>query len=158
MLEDKAGMSHSSDAVAGVFSSGSWSIERRLAHANIVAMVEKLPVSARLRTVEDKNLNFKAVAAVRDFVQDLPDFKAHNGIAAWHEGTLHALKKLRMLGCTFATELQRRHAVMKGHRSYRVTLKASLAKRNLLPNKNVPNIIWHVVVGEHKDRQYADGE
>ena len=38
---------------------------------------------------------------------------------------------------------------MEGHRSYRVTLEASLAKRNLLPNAIVPNIIWHVVVEEH---------
>jgi hypothetical protein len=148
-LEDKAGMSHSSDAVAGVFSSGSWPIQRRRAYANIVEMVERLPVTGRLRTVEDQDLSKKVVKAVRDFARNLPDWKAHNGIAAWHEGTLHVLKQLRTLGCTFATELDRRHAVMQGHRSYGVTLEAPLAKRKLLPNTNVPKIIWHVVVEEH---------
>ena len=43
------GLLKSPDALAGVFSSGSWSHERRQAYDQIVAMLKKLPVTPRLR-------------------------------------------------------------------------------------------------------------
>ena len=105
---------NSPDALAGVFSCGSWSHERIQAYDQIVAMLKKLPVGARLRSDDDRKLNSKAVVAVNAFLTDLPDFKDHNGIAAWHEGSPHVLKKLQNIGSTFASELLRRQTVMAG--------------------------------------------
>jgi hypothetical protein len=64
-------------------------------------MLMKLPATARLRNDNDIKLNSESVVAVKAFLKDLPDFKEHNGIAAWHEGATHALKKLQNIGSAF---------------------------------------------------------
>jgi hypothetical protein len=141
----------SPDALAGVFSSGSWSHERRQAYDQIVAMLKKLPVTARLRNEGDIKLNSESVVAVKAFLKDLPDFKEHNGIAAWHEGSMHVLKKLQNIGSRFASELLRRQTVMAGHCSFRVVLENGPGLQNLLPTQTLPNIIWHVIVADKCD-------
>jgi hypothetical protein len=137
---------NSPDALAGVFSCGSWSHERIQAYDQIVAMLKKLPVGARLRSDDDRKLNSKAVVAVNAFLTDLPDFKDHNGIAAWHEGSPHVLKELQNIGSTFSSELLRRQTVMAGRCSFRVVLETVPGLQNLLPTQTLSNIIWHVIV------------
>ena len=115
----------------------------------IVPMLNKLPAAGgRLRNPDDEKVNAESVKAVRAFLEDLPDFKDHHGIAAWHGGSMHVLKKLGNIGGAFATELLPRHAVMPGQRSYRVTLEPSTALQKLRPDTTLPNIIWHVVVDD----------
>ena len=138
------------DTFAGVFSSGSWSHDTRMAYDKIVAMLNKLPAAGgRLRNADDEKVNAESVKAVKAFLEDLPDFKHHHGIASWHEGSKHVLKKLDNIGGTFATELLRRRSVMAGQRSFRVTLEPSTAQQKLQPNATLPNIIWHVVVDDN---------
>jgi hypothetical protein len=121
-----------------------------MAYDKIVAMLNKLPAAGgRLRNADDEKVNAESVKAVKAFLEDLPDFKHHHGIASWHEGSKHVLKKLDNIGGTFATELLRRRSVMAGQRSFRVTLEPSTAQQKLQPNATLPNIIWHVVVDDN---------
>jgi hypothetical protein len=128
MSKGVAGNAQLPDTFAGVFSSGSWSHDTRMAHDKTVPTLNKLSAAGgRLRNPDDEKVNAESVKAVRAFLEDLPDFKDHNGVAAWHEGSMHVLKKLGNIGGAFATELLRRHAVMPGQRSYRVTLEPPTA-------------------------------
>jgi hypothetical protein len=93
------------DTFAGVFSSGSWSHDTRMAYDKIVAMLNKLPAAGgRLRNADDEKVNAESVKAVKAFLEDLPDFKHHHGIASWHEGSKHVLKKLDNIGGTFCQQ------------------------------------------------------
>ena len=54
------------DTFVGVFSSGSWSHDTRMAYDKIVAMLNKLPAAGgRLRNADDEKVNAESVKAVK---------------------------------------------------------------------------------------------
>jgi hypothetical protein len=138
----------------GVFAVGSWTPERRASHQEILLLVHALPpTSSRLAGTDHKKTRVLAMNAVDKFVKDLPSVTEGDGIAAWHEPSVHAVQWFMKLSPAFRSELSRRVTTKKGLMCYRVScewpqLGHSEGSRPATKSKTPLQCVWHVVVPE----------
>ena len=131
----------------GVFAVGSWTPEHRDAYQEILSLVRALPpASSRLTSADDKKTRALALTGVDKFLKDLTSGPEGDGLAAWHEPSVHAVQWFMKLSPAFRSELWRRARTKKGRRCYRVSCEwAQLGKKRNPALK----CVWHVVVPEN---------
>ena len=131
----------------GVFAVGSWTPEHRDAYQEILSLVRALPpASSRLTSADDKKTRALALTGVDKFLKDLTSGPEGDGLAAWHEPSVHAVQWFMKLSPAFRSELSRRARTKKGRRCYRVSCEwAQLGKKR----NPALTCVWHVVVPEN---------
>ena len=86
------------------------------------------------------------MTGVDKFIKDLDSGSEGDGLAAWHEPSVHAVQWFMKLSPAFRSELSRRARTKKGRICYRVSCEwAQLGKKR----NPALTCVWHVVVPEN---------